>query len=185
MSEEARKLDVIVRPGGGGEYSSYVTAHKRTDGRYDGLLEFRSSGRPPISTGVQTTQRSVEDIHRWAAGLSVTHIQNAFAAAASPPHPHPAGYAPLATPPAASDRVQQLKQIERDVLSMFTSRRTTRMRTREIFDHGPHANADFVRAFEDLEKRRRFLVRHTRDGVDWLDLTPDGARAAEVPDASE
>jgi hypothetical protein len=146
------------------------------------VLQFRPEhGGSPLATSVQTTQRNIADVYAWAAGLSVTHIENAFTAAASPSHPANAGYSALPTPPAAYDRVEQLRQIENDVLSMFASRGATRMRTQEVFDHGPHANADFVRAFEELEKRWRFLVRHTTDGVDWLDLTPAGARAAGVP----
>jgi hypothetical protein len=53
---------------------------------------------------------------------------------------------------------------------------------REVFDASPgYANADIVRAFEDLEKRLRVLVRHTEEGDDWVTLTPEGARLAGLP----
>ena len=64
---------------------------------------------------------------------------------------------------------------------MFREAGTTRLPARAIFARGPHANSDFVRAFEDLEKQWRYLVRRTVDGVDQLDLTVEGARAAGVP----
>jgi hypothetical protein len=66
---------------------------------------------------------------------------------------------------------------------MFRETRSTRLRTGVVFERGPHSNADFVRAFEDLEKQRRYLVRHTVDGVDWLELTMAGAHAAGLPAA--
>ncbi|HEX7312843.1 MAG TPA: hypothetical protein VF297_02925 [Pyrinomonadaceae bacterium] len=68
------------------------------------------------------------------------------------------------------------------VLGFFQRRGETRVRVREIFDSSPEiANADIVRAFEDLEKRQRALVRHTEEGEDWVSLTPEGARLAGLP----
>ena len=50
---------------------------------------------------------------------------------------------------------------------------------REIFESSQgYANADLVRAFEDLEKKQRLLVRYTDEGNDWVHLTPEGARRA-------
>ncbi len=179
MSDMSRKLDVIVRARGGGDYTVYVTARQRPDRRWEGMLEFRPrDGGNPVTSNTQTTQASTDDVLRWAAALSTAHIEDSLTTAMTPASPSRPGYSALATPPAAYDRAEQLRQIEHDVLSMFVARKTTRLRTRELFDHGPHANADFVRAFEDLEKRWRYLVRHTQDGVDWLDLTADGAREA-------
>ena len=37
-----------------------------------------------------------------------------------------------------------------------------------------------MRAFEDLEKSLRLLVRYTREGNDWLSLTPEGAKLAGI-----
>lgn len=71
-----------------------------------------------------------------------------------------------------------LALVENYVLGFFRQSGATRALARDIFDASPgFANADIVRAFEDLEKRRRALVRHTEEGSDWVDLTDEGARA--------
>ena len=75
-----------------------------------------------------------------------------------------------------------LALVEEYVLGFFRRRGETRVLVREIFDSSPEiANADLVRAFEDLEKRQRALVRHTEEGDDWVTLTPEGARLAGLP----
>ena len=84
-------------------------------------------------------------------------------------------------PTTAEARRRHLQPIESDVLAMFRNARTTRLPAQAIFQRGPYSNADFVRAFEDLETQWRYLVRHTADGVDWIELTMDGAHAAGVP----
>ena len=72
-----------------------------------------------------------------------------------------------------------LALVEDYVLGFFRRRGETRVLVREIFDSSPEiANADIVRAFEDLEKRQRALVRHTEEGDDWVSLTAEGARLA-------
>jgi hypothetical protein len=81
---------------------------------------------------------------------------------------------------------QRLAAVEEYVLSFFRRRGETRSLAREIFDSSPgFANADIVRAFEDLEKRQRALVRHTEEGDDWITLTPEGARLAGLPPPDE
>ena len=55
------------------------------------------------------------------------------------------------------------------------------MLTKEVFEStSEFSNADLVRAFEDLEKSWRFLVRYTKDGHDWISLTQEGAKHAGV-----
>jgi hypothetical protein len=79
-----------------------------------------------------------------------------------------------------------LALVEEYVLGFFRRRGETRVLAREIFDSSAEiANADLVRAFEDLEKRRRALVRHTEEGDDWVTLTPEGARLAGLPAPDE
>ena len=76
---------------------------------------------------------------------------------------------------------RRLERIERYILSLFREKGTARLLAREIFDStDAFANADLVRAFEDLEKKRRLLVRHTKEGNDWVSLTPEGAMHASV-----
>jgi hypothetical protein len=71
---------------------------------------------------------------------------------------------------------RRLEQIERYVLGFFEAEGRTRILANELFDStGEFANADLVRALEDLEKKQRLLVRHTTDGFDYVSLTPAGA----------
>lgn len=80
----------------------------------------------------------------------------------------------------------RLESVEEYVLLYFHLMGRTRLTTREIFDGLPEfANADIVRAFEDLEKRQRALARHTEEGDDWVSLTPEGARLAGLPAPEE
>ena len=71
---------------------------------------------------------------------------------------------------------RRLKQIETYVLGYIQARNQTRSLAKELFDStGEYANADIVRALEDLEKKERLLVRHTTDGNDYVSLTSQGA----------
>ncbi|HEX5709112.1 MAG TPA: hypothetical protein VFX96_17555 [Pyrinomonadaceae bacterium] len=73
----------------------------------------------------------------------------------------------------------KLERVEQYIFGLFRARGTARLLAREIFESTQEfANADLVRAFEDLEKRWRLLVRHTKEGNDWVTLTPEGAARA-------
>lgn len=62
------------------------------------------------------------------------------------------------------------------VLTFFQAQRRSRVLAHELFEStSEFANADLVRALEDLEKRERLLVRHTQEGNDYISLTPQGA----------
>ena len=70
---------------------------------------------------------------------------------------------------------QRLEQIEQYVLGYFQGRQQTRILAKELFDStSEYANADIVRALEDLEKKERLLVRHTTEGNDYVSLTSQG-----------
>lgn len=76
---------------------------------------------------------------------------------------------------------QRLDQIERYVLGFFQDHKRTRILAQDLFDEtSEFANADLVRALEDLEKRQRMLVRHTTQGNDYISLTPQGAADLEL-----
>jgi hypothetical protein len=83
----------------------------------------------------------------------------------------------------------KLAEIEQHVLQLFQREHASRLLSKAIFDATPeYANADVVRAFEDLEKKRRLVVRYTAEGEDWVQLTQEGARLAglaESPDAAQ
>jgi len=82
---------------------------------------------------------------------------------------------------------ERREEIELSVMDVFNRNQTAKLLTKEMFQALPqYANADLVRAFEDLEKRWRLLTRYTKEGSDWVTLTPDGAEYAGVsapPDA--
>ena len=76
---------------------------------------------------------------------------------------------------------QRLEAIEQYIFSLFQRRKVSRVLTKEVFEStSEFSNGDLVRAFEDLEKSLRLLVRYTREGNDWISLTPEGARLAGV-----
>ena len=70
---------------------------------------------------------------------------------------------------------QRLEQIERYVLVFLKEQKQTRILAKELFaSTSTYANADIVRALEDLEKKERLLVRHTSEGNDYISLTAQG-----------
>ncbi|MBD0370935.1 MAG: hypothetical protein ICV60_08880 [Pyrinomonadaceae bacterium] len=76
---------------------------------------------------------------------------------------------------------RRLERIEQYIFALFRARGASRLLAKEIFDSTDEfANADLVRAFEDLEKKWRLLVRYTSEGNDWVSLTPEGAARANI-----
>ena len=70
----------------------------------------------------------------------------------------------------------RLEQIERYIINFFREGGHTRILARELFEStAAYANADMVRALEDMEKHERLLVRHTTEGNDYISLTQQGA----------
>ena len=81
---------------------------------------------------------------------------------------------------------RKLARIEEYIFSYFRARGTSRLLAREMFEStGEYANADLVRAFEDLEKKWRLLVRYTKEGNDWVSLTAEGAALAGLAPLSD
>lgn len=71
---------------------------------------------------------------------------------------------------------QRLQRIEQYILGFFQRRQQARILAKELFDStAEYANADLVRALEDLEKAQRLLIRYTDEGNDYISLTPQGA----------
>jgi hypothetical protein len=70
---------------------------------------------------------------------------------------------------------RRLAEIEKYVINFFQELQQPRILAKDLFDSTTvYANADIVRALEDLEKSERFLVRHTTEGNDYISLTPVG-----------
>jgi hypothetical protein len=71
---------------------------------------------------------------------------------------------------------ERLERIEQYIFELFREKGSPRLLTKEIFDGtSDFSHADLVRAFEDLEKKWRMLVRYTKEGSDWVTLTANGA----------
>lgn len=69
----------------------------------------------------------------------------------------------------------RLEQIERYVINFFQEQQHTRILAKDLFNSTTaYANADIVRALENLEKKERLLVRHTTAGNDYISLTAQG-----------
>lgn len=81
---------------------------------------------------------------------------------------------------------RRLEQIERYVVNFFQERGQTRILARELFEStAVYANADIVRALEDLEKRERLLVRHTTEGNDYISLTAQGVELLDIKEVAD
>lgn len=75
----------------------------------------------------------------------------------------------------------RLAEIEEYVLELFRGAGSNRLLVRRVFEStNRYANADLVRAFEDMEKKWRLLVRFTEEGNDWVQLTPAGVEHAQL-----
>lgn len=181
-----RLLETFVVPPRGGEYRVWVHARPRSDGRWEGALEFRPQDPgATLMTGVETTQSSSRAVFDWAAGLGAAFLEGAFERAwrragasvqvssATPPR--------LDGPLDPSDHGARIESIAREILSLFERRRSSRLRTDLLFNRTTHANADLVRAFELLETQWRLVVRRTVEGADQLELTPLGAETLGIP----
>jgi hypothetical protein len=74
---------------------------------------------------------------------------------------------------------RRLAEIEEYIFDLFRRAGLQRLLTRGVFESASvYPNGDLVRAFEDLEKNHRLLVRFTEEGNDWVQLTPAGAEYA-------
>jgi hypothetical protein len=70
---------------------------------------------------------------------------------------------------------RRLAEIEKYIINFFQEQQQSRILAKDLFDSTTaYANADIVRALEDLEKMERLLVRHTTEGNDYISLTSHG-----------
>ena len=74
---------------------------------------------------------------------------------------------------------RKLAEIEQYIFDLFRRAQTNKLLTKTIFaSTAAYANADLVRALEDLEKKWHLLVRYTEEGNDWTHLNAEGATYA-------
>ncbi len=174
MAEVILEVLPLVQRVAGETYRAYVRGQMRTDGTWEGWLEFvpTLSTLPPLRTSRETTQSNRTALEYWASGLEATYYEGALARARPLAEPAPA---PLA-----------LSVLEQTVLDLFRLEQTQRLRTPFIFTTLiSHANADLVRAFQALEQRWRLVIRYTDAGEDWLHLTAAGAHAVGLAQESD
>ena len=80
----------------------------------------------------------------------------------------------------------RLEEIEKYIINFFQEEQQTQILAKELFDStSAYANADMVRALEDLEKHERLLVRHTSEGNDYVSLTPQGVTRLGLDEAGD
>jgi hypothetical protein len=176
-----QRIDIeVFHAASGITYDPWVVAGERPDGTWEAVLEFvpRQGGVSHL-TDVETTQPAAKDVLYWAGGLSNSYFDGAFDRAlrgAAGRKRSPAALRP-STPLDPDDRLAQLRMIERLIMETFRFNGATALPADHFFRTGPYSNADFVRAFEDLEKHWRYLVRQTEGGSDRLNLTVEGAEA--------
>jgi len=152
-------------------YDVSVYGRSRPANTWQAWLVFtrRGDGRS-YATGTETTQPSSETVVYWATGLEQTYLEGAFKRATS--GRQPTSDAAVTNPPRST--------LNERILRCFRKHGTTQLSTEVLFAELPDAHADIVRSLEDLEKRSRLLVRRTENGNDFVFLTEDGVRAADV-----
>ena len=189
MERLLQTFETPFRDTDGDTYDVQVYGRSRPGDTWEGWLVFtRQRDGVRYITQTETTQPSSEAVLYWATGLSTTYFDGAFVRARGPaPIVSISGPVPPLRDVTADERtyLRRLNELEQRVLTLFRHAGATRLATQGIFNVLPNAHADVVRALEHLEKERRFLVRRTEGGNDWLILTQDGVRAAGIRDATE
>jgi hypothetical protein len=171
-----QKFDQPVTDREGKTYAVLLFGRSRPGDTWQGWLAFEAADGTRYETGVETTQPNAEAIVYWASGLGASYFDGALERARrkSPHDTTPVPVPPPVVTGSVGTRRDRLADLERAVMGCFASRRASRLLTREVFDALPNANADVVRAIEDLEKQGGLLVRATQDGNDWIILTEAG-----------
>ena len=76
------ELTQQIRDADGTEFLVQVYGRGRSDGTWEGWLEFVGAASPVIlRTGRETTQSKREDVAYWATGLEPSYVRGAFARA--------------------------------------------------------------------------------------------------------
>lgn len=189
MDTVLEQFDSVLRDKGGETYRVFLYGRSRPHDTWQGWLVFvRERDGRSFDTSVETTQPNREAMRYWATGLTDTYLDGALGRALVPP---PAPAVDTIMPPMIQhgvdsiDREERRREIERDILAVFSAAKAKKLLAQEVFEAIPHANADIDRALEHLVKRDQLLIRRTEEGNDWLVLTPAGIRAAMLPGAGE
>lgn len=177
MAELIQDFAKPVRSSEGVAYRATLRGQERSDGIWEGWLEFGGdeNGSPLTRTPIETTQPGRDALLYWATGLGDTYFEGALTRAARGDRPTPP---PMNVVEIAHDhqsRRATIAAVEEYVLERFRNAGTTKLLARDVFTSTTaYSNADLVRAFEDLQARL-LLIRRTEEGNDWLFLTDAGA----------
>lgn len=187
MTTLLQQFENPIRGPGGETYIVLLHGRARSsDGMWEGWIVFqRTSDARLFATPVETTQSTAEAVRYWATGLGDAYFEGALERALRTRPQRPARPVPQPVVDGNVDfetRRARISMLQAGILDHFRIRHRIGVLTRELFDALPHAHADVVRALEDLEKQGRWLVRKTEAGNDWVFLTEDGVRAAELGD---
>lgn len=172
------ELTPLHRPQDSQMWRPRVYAMPRPDGTWAAWLQFAPAGGDGavLTTQIETTQPNRDAVAYWATGLEDVYLEGALARSTS----RGAGLEPHdEMKPIASTHVH-LQQIDLYVLDFLRRAGGGRVVTQRLFSDQVYANADLVRSFEHLERDHRLLLRVTENGVDWLELTENGAASLEV-----
>ncbi len=96
MGEFFWRFDWPVMGKGKRVYTAAARGSLRADGKWEGWLEFTSSGGHVLRTPRETTQPNRDDLSYWASGISPIYLEGALArgkSAAPRPAKHRDSYA--------------------------------------------------------------------------------------------
>jgi hypothetical protein len=179
MQQLLQEFERHVTGADGEPYTVLLYGRGRPNDTWQGWLVFvRQRDNRRFATPVETTQPSAETVLYWASGLTDVYFDGALTRALESKAMHPASVAePLGD---YGGDAAWLGIIQQGILTTFQRLRDTRVLTQRLCDSLPFANADIVRALEELERRHRLLVRRTEEGSDWILLTEAGIVATRV-----
>ena len=159
MVELIHRYTVEVKDASGIAYQVYACGKRRADGRWEGWLEFcpvNDTG-PTLRTERETTQPDKPALAYWASGLEPLYFEGAFERAKH-----------------VMER-RRLQTVEEYVLELFRTRGRARLLANEIFEStAEYPPVELAKAFEDMEKNKRLVVRYQQNNDDWVQLIPEG-----------
>ncbi|HEX6250482.1 MAG TPA: hypothetical protein VFZ56_03510 [Gemmatimonadaceae bacterium] len=79
MAELIHRHSTAVVTASGARYQAVVYGEERSDGTWEGWIEFQPMGDgPQLRTGQETSQPNRQAIEYWASGLEPLYLDGAF-----------------------------------------------------------------------------------------------------------
>ena len=79
MPETVANFDTPVQDRFGVQYTARACGRQRSDGLWEGWIEFDSIGNSDVlRTQRETTQSGLEDLRYWASGLTPVYLEGAL-----------------------------------------------------------------------------------------------------------